>query len=153
MRTKLLKLLAVLVLFAIFCQNAAAMEITGLTWDGQEADLFVIAENSGYDLVDSAGNYKPMYAFAAEELWNNGLFLGADGSFDLNKPLTRAEGAVMVLRLLGKETEAKDARMTSGFTDVPDWAGPQIAYAVNAGIVKGYSETEFGSGDTMQANQ
>ncbi|MDL2288348.1 S-layer homology domain-containing protein [Oscillospiraceae bacterium OttesenSCG-928-F05] len=126
---------------------------TGLTWDEKTSTLAEIAKNTGYDMVNSDGSYKPLYYHYASELWQNGLLLGSDGSFDLNKPLTRAEGVVMTIRILGKDAEAKATTANVTFTDVPDWAKPYVAYAVQNGIANGYSSTTFGSGDPMTAAQ
>ena len=63
---------------------------------------------------------------AAEALYQLGLFQGtgknADGSpkFDLNRAPTRAEAVTMLVRLLGKETEAKSSEWDIPFTDVAD---------------------------------
>lgn len=59
----------------------------------------------------------------------------------------------MTLRLLGKEQAAMDAKLSCQFTDVPDWAKYQVAYAAREGITSGYSATVFGAGDAVSANQ
>jgi hypothetical protein len=143
---------SLLLAFAIAAAPYAA-ESAGLAWDGRRATLSDIARETGRDFVDANGLYKPIYASEAGELWARGLFLGSGGSFALDEPLTRAEGTVMILRLLGKEAESRESLASSSFEDLPAWAAAQIAYSANAGIVKGYSETVFGSADTMQANQ
>jgi len=133
--------------------SAYAAAPTNLTWDGKAATLSELAKNVGQDMVDANGNYKPLYYYHASELWNNGLFLGSDGSFDLDNPLTRAEGVVMTVRILGKDAEAKATAASVTFTDVPDWAKPYVAYAVQNGIANGYNATTFGSSDPMTAAQ
>jgi hypothetical protein len=131
----------------------AAYDDSKLTWDGRSVTLRDIAKELGYDMVYANGDYKPLYYGSAQDLWNKGLLLGSDGSFNLDKPLTRVEGVIMTLRLLGREQEAKDARLPCAFTDVPDWAKDQVAYAAKNGIVSGYSATVFGANDVMTANQ
>jgi len=150
---KTLSFILCLVFMATLATPVLASIPGSLTWDGEPATLAEIARNTGYDLADGAGQYKPLYYYYASELWNNGLFLGSDGSFDLDNPLTRAEGVVMTIRILGKEAEAKATSGLVTFTDVPDWAKPYVAYAVQNGIANGYSTTTFGSADSMTAAQ
>lgn len=124
----------------------------GLSWDGTPTTLEEIAKKLDYDMVDD-GHYKPMYTYHAKELWSKGILKGNDGVLDLDKPLTRAQGAIMIVRLLGKEEEAKSKNLPCKFTDVPQWASYYVSYAAANGLVKGYSETKFGSNDPLSANQ
>ena len=132
--------------FAVFDDSA-------LTWDGKPDTLSRVAGILNYDMVDDDGDYKPLYHYFAKELWSKGLMLGSDGTFNLDKPLTRVEGIIMTLRLLGKEQEALEQKLPCPFTDVPDWAKYQVAFAAKNGITSGYSATIFGAGDEMTANQ
>lgn len=97
--------------------------------------------------------YKVQHGDAAKALWEDGLFLGSSGSFDLDKPLTRAAGSTMIVRLLGKETEAKTESYTIPFTDVASWAKPYVGYCYKNGIVNGIGKNTFGSNDNMTATQ
>ena len=155
--------IASLLLCAILTLSLAipvfAVPPADLTWDGKAATLAEIDKNCGYSdfygtgMTDASGNFTPLWYDLAKELWENGLFLGSNGSFDLDNPLTRAEGVVMTIRLLGKEAEAKATTAPITFTDVPDWAKPYVAYAAQNGITNGYSPTTFGSNDPMTAAQ
>lgn len=131
----------------------AAFDNTGLMWDGKPSALSEIGSKLGYSLADYNGNYIPQYYDEATQLWEQGLLLGSEGSFNLDRRMTRLEGVVMAVRLLGKEAEAKSRKLTSKFTDVPDWAKDYVGYAVNSGIASGYSQTKFGSDDDMTASQ
>ncbi|NCB63888.1 MAG: hypothetical protein EOM52_09825, partial [Clostridia bacterium] len=90
---------------------------------------------------------------AAEALWRDGLFLGSGTSFDLDQPPTRAAGATMIVRLLGKDAEAKGGTYATPFTDVPDWAAGYVGYAYTSGLTQGTSATTFGSTAPMTAAQ
>lgn len=103
--------------------------------------------------VHAGAGYKVRHGDAAKALWEDGLFLGSDNSFDLDKPLTRAAGATMIVRLLGKEAEAGAGSYTIPFTDVPDWAKSYIGYCYKNGIVNGTEATTFGSDDNMTSAQ
>lgn len=95
---------------------------------------------------------------AAMELNRLGLFRGvgtnADGSinFDLARKATRAEGLVMLLRLLGKEEEALSGTWSHPFSD-GGWADKYIGYAYENGLTKGKGDGTFGSTDTITAQQ
>ncbi len=84
----------------------------------------------------------------AEALHNLGLLQGtttAQGTVDyaLDDPCTRAEAAVMLVRLLGKETEAKTQNNPSPFTDLYEWQKPYVGWLYENGLTTGTSATTF----------
>lgn len=89
---------------------------------------------------------------AAHRLREFGLFQGIgtnpDGGieFALERYPTRVEALVMLIRLLGKENEAKNGDWKHPFTDVPGWADKYVGYAYEKGLTKGVSSAEFGTG-------
>ncbi len=93
------------------------------------------------------------YTDKAEVLKSLGLFLGTDKGFELDRAATRAEAAVMVVRILGQEAAAKAGAAGHPFTDVPAWASPYVGYLYSNNITKGVSETRFGSADPSTAAQ
>lgn len=96
---------------------------------------------------------------AAQALYDLGLFQGtgnnADGTpnFDLDRTPTRAEAVTMLVRLLGKDAEAKAGTWETPFTDVADWAKPYVGYAYTNGLTTGTSATTFGGEDSINATQ
>ena len=98
-------------------------------------------------------------AEAADTLYALGLFKGtgtdADGKpvFDLDRAPTRAEAVTMLVRLLGKESEAKSGSWTTPFTDVADWAKPYVGYAYANGLTTGVGKGLFGGGRPVTAAQ
>lgn len=96
---------------------------------------------------------------AAQALYDLGLFQGtgnnADGTpnFDLDRTPTRHEAVTMLVRLLGKDAEAKAGSWTTPFTDVADWAKPYVGYAYANGLTTGTSATTFGGEQTIDATQ
>ncbi len=96
---------------------------------------------------------------AADKLNELGLFQGvgnnADGTpnYDLDRTPTRAEAVTLLVRLLGKDAEAKATTYTLPFTDVAAWAKPYVGYAYANGLTKGTGETTFGSNDMVSATQ
>lgn len=89
----------------------------------------------------------------AEKLRQLGLFKGSSYGFELERQPFRVEGAVMLVRLLGKEEESLDSDYTNPFMDVPGWADSYISYMYHEGLTKGTSTTTFGSNDTLNASQ
>ena len=60
---------------------------------------------------------------SADALNQLGLFNGTDKGYELEKPLTRLEALIMLIRLSGKEIDAlyPEEELTHPFTDTPDW--------------------------------
>lgn len=94
----------------------------------------------------------PLFAFAAsseeyaDKLNKLGLFQGTDQGFDLDEPLTREQSATMLVRLLGKEDEAKsDQNFQTVFEDVSEkrWSFPYVMYCYEQDITKGTSSNTF----------
>jgi len=81
---------------------------------------------------------------AADDLKEAGLFLGTDRGYELESVPTRAQAAVMLVRFLGKEAEAK-AEGGEGlpFTDLPDWTKPYVKYLYDNDLTAGTSDTTY----------
>lgn len=87
----------------------------------------------------------------ANDLKQLGLFVGvSDYDFDLQGAPTRLESLVMLVRMLGKEDEAKNG--SHPFSDVPSWADGYVGYAYENGLTKGVSSTVFGSNNITTSN-
>lgn len=106
--------------------------------------------------VFALGAFASSYDSSAQELKTMGLFNGTDSGFDLDSAPTRVQASVMLVRLLGKESEA-NSQFSSGaiseqpFTDVPDWAAPDISWLKSQSLVFGVSEDLFGADDLCNA--
>lgn len=76
------------------------------------------------------------------------LFKGVSASdFDLDRAPTRTEALVMLIRILGQESEALNGTWSHPFTDVASWADKYVGYAYEKGLTKGVSATELGTGN------
>ena len=64
----------------------------------------------------------------ADKLKELGLFSGTNKGYELEKSMPRVQGAVMLVRILGKEAEAKANPQNHPFTDVPEWANAHVGY-------------------------
>ena len=100
----------------------------------------------GRDLTSQEGQ--------AMRLEHLGLFLGVGEDengftdFDLDRTPSREEAVTMLVRALGKDSEAAGMEKTHPFTDVPAWADSYVSYAWENGLTKGTSDTAFGAGET-----
>ena len=72
-----------------------------------------------------------------------GLFQGTEQGYELDRTMTRAEGAVMLVRLLGGEAEAKVSTYQTPFTDVPDWAQPYGGWLYENKLTNGTFKTTY----------
>ncbi|WP_410511194.1 cyclophilin-like fold protein [Paenibacillus sp. BR2-3] len=79
----------------------------------------------------------------ADTLKNLGLFRGTGAGYELDKPVTRGQAAVMLVRLLGVENKALNGNYSHPFTDVPKWADEYVAYMYDSGLTKGMSNKLF----------
>lgn len=98
-------------------------------------------------------NENAEYAEAVDYLSNIGIFSGDDkGNFNPNSPVTRAEIATIICRMLG---ETEDLPSSTVFTDVPigHWANVYVGKAVELGIVSGYGDGRFGPSDNVTYEQ
>lgn len=112
----------------------------------QDSSLMVSGRyQTGKSPAQTSGARYTAYADALHEL---GLLQGSQKGYELTRTATRAEGIVMLIRLLGDEAEARAYKGKHPFTDVPAWANTYIAYAYEKGYTSGISKTKFGS--TMQ---
>ncbi len=83
-----------------------------------------------------------------------GIYRGDhSGDLMLDKGLTRAELAVILARLNddnGEFTAYPDGfAYLCSFSDVPDWAKSAVGYCWNRGLIKGYGNGLYGSGDPV----
>lgn len=89
----------------------------------------------------------------AEMFKKLGLFRGTDKGFELDRPMTRAEAAVMLVRFLGAEDKVLSGVWRHPFTDVPAWADKYIGWLYQSGLTKGVSAAEYGAQDPVSLKQ
>jgi len=82
-----------------------------------------------------------------------GIMLGDTGTTLVrpDAPITRAEMAIVIVRMLGRDALANAlASYQPTFTDaVPTWAWGHVNVAVNMGIIKGYGDGTFGANNNV----
>lgn len=88
---------------------------------------------------------------AADKLKTLGLFQGGTAGYELDRAPTRAEAATMLVRLLGKETEAKALTYSAPFTDLEDWQKPYVQYLYDNKLTTGATDTTFAPNDKCDA--
>ncbi|MCQ2405748.1 MAG: S-layer homology domain-containing protein [Oscillospiraceae bacterium] len=110
--------------------------------------LALVLVFSSFSMCVYAERDLSLHESAAIALKQLGLFKGvSDTDFALGRAPTRIEAVIMLIRLLGKDAEARAETRKHPFTDVPPWANAYVAYAYNEGLTKGVSDTSFGNGD------
>ena len=120
---------------------------------------FILALTLAVSLVPSAFAASDEAVQAANTLHALGLFNGtgtdANGNpvYDLDRAPTREEAITMLVRLLGREEEAKSDDWRMPFTDVSNWAKPYVGYAYTYDLTSGTSETTFGGEQKVSATQ
>lgn len=73
---------------------------------------------------------------AADALHTLGLINGTGASgYALESPATRAQAAVLLVRLAGAQQDATADNWFSGYRDVPAWASRAVHYAVHQGWI------------------
>jgi len=93
------------------------------------------------------------FTHCADALHTLGLFQGTSTGYNLDRAPTRAEAATMLVRLLGKETDAKALTYSAPFTDVPAWAQPYVQYLYDNGLTTGKTAAAFAPDDKCTAQQ
>ena len=120
---------------------------------------FILALVLAASLVPSAFAASDEAVQAANALHTLGLFNGtgtdANGNpiYDLDRAPTREEAITMLVRLMGKESDAKGYNWEMPFTDVSGWAKPYVGAAYSWGLTSGISETTFGGKQRVSAMQ
>lgn len=79
----------------------------------------------------------------ADQLQALGLFHGSEQGYELDRAPTRAEAAVMLVRLLGEEQDALAFEYDAPFTDLDSWQQPYVQYLYDNGLTTGVSATAF----------
>ncbi len=88
-----------------------------------------------------------------QALHSIGLFRGSDRGLELERAPSRLEGAVMLVRLLGKESHVLSTHYTHPFTDVPKWGSPYIAYLYQMKLTTGTGPKTFSPAATLTLTQ
>ncbi len=87
----------------------------------------------------------------ADALNQMGLFKGTETGYQLDRAPTRGEAATMLVRLLGKETEALEKNYQTSFTDVQDWAKPYVGWLYENKLTSGTSDTTYSTNSVCTA--
>jgi len=123
----------------------AAVMLLGMMVMGTSA-----ANVSDFSDADQIGNLE-----AASIVTGLGIFVGdTSGNFDPQRPVTRAEMATIICKILyGSNVNGDNFKGTGTFTDAKTyqggWAEGYINMCKSQGIVNGYNDTTFGAADTV----
>ncbi|MGN1318092.1 MAG: M13-type metalloendopeptidase [Lachnospirales bacterium] len=96
-------------------------------------------------------NVDEIYVTDMEIAVGNNIVKGySDNTLRPDNPVTRAEAAVILSRLLGN---VEITQSEKHFTDVPSWASDDVNKLTQGGIINGYNDTTFGSNDNITIEQ
>ncbi len=104
---------------------------------------------AGLPLGVSASGSSESSTKHADQLNALGLFHGTEKGYELNSRPDRTQGIVMLIRLLGKESEALGGSWQHPFADVSGWSEPYIGYAYENGLTSGVDSTHFGGSGAL----
>ncbi|TEB07921.1 hypothetical protein Psch_01476 [Pelotomaculum schinkii] len=130
-------LLAVILFLGIFALSAEA------TSPGTGA-YYINVQTDGFN------NDPQTQAEMLKKLW---LLRGTDKGFELERPMTRAEAAVMFVQFLGAEEKVLAGTWKHPFRDVPEWADKYIGWLYQSGLTKGVSATKYGAQQAVTIRQ
>lgn len=106
------------------------------------------APQNSAQLVFSDIGSVPWAQTAIAYLYSNGIISGvSDGRFAPNDTVTREQFVKMMVLALNIPMGSGDVKFTD--VDMNEWYGGYIQAAVSAGIVTGYSDEMFGTGDCI----
>ncbi|MGI6181056.1 MAG: S-layer homology domain-containing protein [Agathobaculum sp.] len=91
------------------------------------------------------------FTSCADHLKEMNLFQGTGDGYALDRAPTRGEAAAMLVRLLGREQQAKALDYTAPFTDLAGWQKPYVQYLYEHDLTRGVSETSFAPEDGCTA--
>ena len=123
--------------------------------------VVVVCIMLGFTIPAEAAYAKSPAEPLADILYAENLFKGT-GMTERDEPIyqlygsvTRAQAITMLVRILGKESEALENQESyeTPFTDVPVWAVPYVGYAYENRLTSGTSATTFGPDLYIPANQ
>ena len=117
------------------------------------SDTAVLMLSGRYTVTPEIPLYGAKYTDLAYAMKRMNMLAGSNRGFELSKTLNRAEGAVMLARLLGVEAEAARATAPIPFTDVPSWAFPFVSYAYHNGLLYGKTATQFDAAGPLTKEQ
>lgn len=103
--------------------------------------IALVSAVAAISLMATAG--AASFDHCADQLKDLGLFQGTEQGYALDRAPTRAEAATMLVRLLGKEEEAKALEYTAPFTDLSGWEAPYVQYLYENGLTTGVTNTTF----------
>ena len=103
--------------------------------------------------IPSAGALAGEANRSADILSTLGLVNGTtNAGYDLTSPATRAQAAVLLVRLAGAEEAAAADPWFAGYRDVPAWCKDAVDYATHQGWLTGVTPLDFQPNTAITAN-
>ena len=125
-------------------ENISKAHSISATFSAKEEEL---RQYTGFSDISEGTWYSDAVVYVYENWLMNGI---SETEFAPQAELTRSMFVTILYRMSGEEYQGE-----IGFTDVPDgqWYSDAVAWAVNAGVTTGYSDTEFGLNSSITREQ
>lgn len=80
-----------------------------------------------------------------------GIFKGSSKGFELDRIPTRAEAAILFVRLIGKDSAINSVKHSHPFTDVPESISSYVGYLYENNYISGIADNKFGTNSPASA--
>ena len=130
------------ILYMMVADNGSGIEVT--------SDTATVLLKDG-----ARGGYELQYQGYADALNLLGLFRGTDAGYELERSPSRLEALIMLIRLLGEDSDALANDTVSPFLDLSDWVDGKryVAYAYRMRYTNGTGPTTFGPNQVSALEQ
>ncbi len=137
--------------------KASSTPVSGSSGSGGGSVISNTYTGPGAGLIEDINSIKNIFSDVSDDYWavedirfvyENGIMNGdTEGDFRPNDPITREEWAKVVLSAFTIDTD--DAECDFDDVDKSEWFYPFVAKAYMLGVINGYDEKNFGTGQTL----
>lgn len=137
--------------------KAPSTPVSGSSGGGGGSVISNTYTGPGAGLIEDINSIKNIFSDVSDDYWavedirfvyENGIMNGdTEGDFRPNDPITREEWAKVVLSAFTIDTD--DAECDFDDVDKSEWFYPFVAKAYMLGVINGYDEKNFGTGQTL----
>ena len=137
--------------------KAPSTPVSGSSGGGGGSVISNTYTGPGAGLIEDINSIKNIFPDVSDDYWavedirfvyENGIMNGdTEGDFRPNDPITREEWAKVVLSAFTIDTD--DAECDFDDVDKSEWFYPFVAKAYMLGVINGYDEKNFGTGQTL----
>jgi hypothetical protein len=140
--------------FTGLAQGETAIEVERVKLVNSKAEAVTLTSGDSLVLNIGGAAFRDIRNHWAREAIEEAVALGIvsgypDGTFKPDGEVTRAEFTAMLMRAVSPSNTVGGALDFNDLKSIPEWAQPFISSAVSAGIVSGYEDHTFRSGNSI----